>query len=400
MTPRLLFVQPSLNPGGGGNGVAAWMLQALAHDFACTLLTLEPPDFAAVDQYYGTSLAGVEIAVARARPVLSGLVRCLPLRLDLLKSALLFVEARRITSHFDLAATANNETDLGVAAMQYVHYPARLYPRPDADMRWFHFSGVLHAYRALAARIHPAASDAVARNLTLVNSAWVGARMLDAYGFYGEVVYPPVVWSEAPEPWEQREIGFVTVGRLSPEKEFGRIIRILSRVRSRGHDVHLHIVAAADRHSRAYARTIRRDVAAHADWVTLHGTLTRAQLQRLQARHRFGIHGMKEEHFGMAIAEMVRAGCVVFVPAGGGQTEIVGDPRLQYASEDDAVSKICAALESPDLQRALRCTLAGSAERFEPARFMTAIRQAARRQMQASAPPAAATTPATSAAAR
>ena len=37
------------------------------------------------------------------------------------------------------------------------------------------------------------------------------------------------------------------------------------------------------------------------------------------------LHGMREEHFGMAPAEMARAGVIVWVPNGGGQMEIVGD---------------------------------------------------------------------------
>jgi glycosyltransferase involved in cell wall biosynthesis len=398
--PRLLFVQPSLNPGGGGNGVAAWMLQALAQDFDCTLLTLETPRFDMIDRYYGTALSGLNVAVACARPLLSALLDRLPFRLDLLKSALLFAEARSVSATFDLAATASNEADLGAPGIQYVHYPARLYPRPDADIRWFHFSWLLRMYRALATQIQPASRDAIARNMTLVNSAWVGGRMREAYGVAGDVVHPPVVWNGPAVSWEAREPGFVTVGRRSPEKDFEKIIRILSRVRANGYDVHLHIVANPDRHNRAYARAIERDVRRGGDWITLHDELPRGDLQGLLATQRFGIHGMIDEHFGMAIAEMVRAGCLVFVPAGGGQKEIVDDDRLQYGSEDEAVTKICEVLENDDLQAALRWTFGGRAEKFAPERFMTAIREAARRQLRAAGQQSAATIRATSAAAR
>ena len=54
---------------------------------------------------------------------------------------------------------------------------------------------------------------------------------------------------------------------------------------------------------------------------------------------------MREEHFGMAPAEMARAGCIVWVPRGGGQMEIVGrEPALMYESDDEAVEKISATL--------------------------------------------------------
>ena len=51
------------------------------------------------------------------------------------------------------------------------------------------------------------------------------------------------------------------------------------------------------------------------------------------ASHRYGIHGMREEHFGMAPAELARAGAIVWVPRGGGQMEIVGhEPALMFDS--------------------------------------------------------------------
>ena len=70
-------------------------------------------------------------------------------------------------------------------------------------------------------------------------------------------------------------------------------------------------------------------------------------------QHRYGIHGMTGEHFGIAPAELQLAGCLTFVPSDGGQTEIVeGDERVMYHDVDDAVRKIShvlsdAALEAP-----------------------------------------------------
>ncbi len=71
---------------------------------------------------------------------------------------------------------------------------------------------------------------------------------------------------------------------------------------------------------------------------------------------------MREEHFGMAPAEMARAGAIVWVPRGGGQMEIVGrEPALMYESDDDAVRKISAMLASASEQQRLREHLASSA---------------------------------------
>ena len=95
----------------------------------------------------------------------------------------------------------------------------------------------------------------------------------------------------------------------------------------------LHIVGTDD--DRAYTAHIRRLAAADPAWITLHENLARADLAALLARQRYGIHAMEGEHFGIAVAEMVRAGCIVFVPRTGGPIEIVGaDERLRFGSPD------------------------------------------------------------------
>lgn len=62
---RILFVQPSFQPPGGGNGVAAWMLQALRGRHALGALTWTPLDVDEMNRFYGTSLRRDELVVER-----------------------------------------------------------------------------------------------------------------------------------------------------------------------------------------------------------------------------------------------------------------------------------------------------------------------------------------------
>jgi hypothetical protein len=97
-------------------------------------------------------------------------------------------------------------------------------------------------------------------------------------------------------------------------------------------------------------------------------------MRTLIATHRYGIHGMREEHFGMAPAEMVRGGMIVWVPNGGGQVEIVGDaPDLRYDSEEHAVASILRCMGDAAVERSLRDHLALQGERFSVERFMSAV---------------------------
>ena len=71
---------------------------------------------------------------------------------------------------------------------------------------------------------------------------------------------------------------------------------------------------------------------------------------------------------------MVKAGCIVFVPNGGGQTEIVNHPALIYEDDDDAVRKIETVLANANLQETLRERLSQGVQRFSAERFTEAIR--------------------------
>lgn len=112
----------------------------------------------------------------------------------------------------------------------------------------------------------------------------------------------------------------------------------------------------------------------NADWVFLEGKMGGGKKAEFIGRHRYGISGCWNEAFGIAVAEMVKAGCLVWVPAGGGQTEIVGHPELIYAAREDAIGKIGRALGDGALGAALRKHLEGQNEMFSVDRFAREVR--------------------------
>ena len=71
-----------------------------------------------------------------------------------------------------------------------------------------------------------------------------------------------------------------------------------------------------------------------------------------------------DEPFGIAVAEMVNAGAIVFVSNGGGQTEIVDSPQLIYDGIEEAVEKISRVLREESLQRELLCQLQHQSSSF------------------------------------
>jgi glycosyltransferase involved in cell wall biosynthesis len=121
---------------------------------------------------------------------------------------------------------------------------------------------------------------------------------------------------------------------------------------------------------------------ANSSWVTLHEDLSRGELAELAARQRYGMHAFKNEHFGMAVAEMVRAGCIPFVHNSGGPPEIVGnDRRLIYESEEDAAQKIMRVLGDPAAQEDIRQRLALRKDFYSVETFVRAIRAEVRQAL-------------------
>ncbi len=371
---RVLLVQPSLQPPGGGNGVAAWVLQALAPVHRVTVLSWRPVDIEPINRFFGTQLRSGDFQNLVVPASWRLVPDHLPVPGALLRLSLLMRYTRKVSDGFDVLFGVYNETDFGRRGIQYVHYPTYLRPRPGVDLRWYHgLQGALSVYYGLADRIAGFSLERMKRNLTLVNSDWTGSEMYRFLGIPTRTLYPPVVDPAPGAPWAERKNGFLALGRLSPEKEYERVMRILARVREHVPDLTLTIVGTWDRHGRRYRDRLLALARSLGPWIEFRHDASRDEVRALMAAHRYGIHGMREEHFGMAVAEMARAGCIVWVARGGGQMEIVGrEPVLMYGTEDEAVEKIARTLGDPIEQLRLRMGLT-TTDRFSTHHFVEQV---------------------------
>lgn len=375
---RVLLLQLSLQPPGGGNAVGAWMAQALKEAHDVSVLTWQPLDVAAVNRFYGTSIAPGEITTHRVAPALRRLVSAVPLPLHSLRMALLSRAYRRLGAAFDVVIATDTEADLQQRGIQYVTYPWtprwRVPGTPGPALRWFHRSALVRPYFRLCDALAPSTREGIARNDTYTCSDWSAQVIRRMYGIQARTLYPAVVGTFPVVEWAARADGFVCVGRISPEKELDLVIDVLTAVREHAPQLTLH-VAGTPSGAGAYHRHILGRVRAAGGWITYHQGLSREALSRLIAANRYGIHGMRGEHFGIAVADLVRGGCVVFVPEDGGPREIVGsDPRLLYRSAADAVDKIRRVLKDPGEQAALQTHLAARRDLFSESRFMDRVR--------------------------
>jgi glycosyltransferase involved in cell wall biosynthesis len=355
---KILLVQRSLQPPGGGNAVAVWMIEALKQEFEVTTLTAQPIDIEAINRFYGTSLTPTDFRTYVLPWPLRQLQHLDPDPFSIQPLCLLMRRAKQMRPYFDVIISTDGEADVGCPAIQYVHYPwlARLY-QPQKGLTRRTYWQFINAHCRPWRLVSGFSFERMKQNFTLVNSNWTGNRFEEFYGVQTQTIYPPVAGAFPQTPWPQRENGFVCLGRIDPEKRQLDLIDLVARLRTQGHNLRLHLVGTRGSHPEAvaYYRRVQQQVQENADWVFLHENLSRAELLQLVSRQRYGLHGMPDEHFGIAVAEMVQAGCIVFVRREGGQTEIVGgNDRLLYGSIDEAVAKIERVLNSHLEQQILR----------------------------------------------
>ena len=358
---KVAIVHPGLG-SGGSEAAALWSIEALKNDYDVTFISLDGIDLERLNAYYGTALAAGDFSLRRA-PLPLGLRNTK--KFDGLKGRFLLRYVQRIASEFDLLISCYGPMDFGKRGVQMIadfsfvdEWRLELHPTFQTRKTWFYGDTLVRRiYLALCDRIAVIRPEAWKQNITLANSAWSADRLLKKYEITSQVVYPPVILDIPQIPATTRDRGFICLGRVSPEKCVHSVIEILRKVRERGHNVHLHLLGGIDNSD--YGQKVRALAGQFPEWVFLEGWVQGDRKKALLAGHRFGINACPNEAFGIAVAEMVLAGCVVFVPNGGGQVEIVNHPSLIYDNDADAVDKIDAVLKDAAVEDSLRSPSAG-----------------------------------------
>ncbi len=374
---KVALVHPGLG-FGGSEAAVLWTIEALKRDYHVTLISMGEVDLERLNAYYGTPLVPGDFSTQRV-PLPWGLRNTS--EFSALKGRFLQRYIRRFAPEFDVLISGYGPMDFGKPGVQMIadfsfvdEWRLELHPTFRTRKTWFYGDTLVRrTYLGICDRIAAVSPEAWKQNITLANSAWSADRLLKKYGIPSQVVYPPVAIDFPLTPYADRDKGFVCLGRVSPEKCVHSVIEILQRVRERGHDVHLHILGGLD--DSDYANKVRGLAEHFREWVFLEGWTLGDRKRELLAGHRFGINACPNEAFGIAVAEMVLAGCLVFVPNGGGQAEIINHPALIYEDEADAVEKIDYILTHEAEQEKLRAHLRLGSNSISVKTFVEAIRR-------------------------
>jgi len=151
----------------------------------------------------------------------------------------------------------------------------------------------------------------------------------------------------------------VAVGRLTPVKDFCRLVRVMAGVRDRVPDLELVIVGEG------YERAaIEAQVAAVGgqDWVRLPGRISDEELLSLYRRSWLAVSASTREGWGMTLTEAAACGTPAVATDIAGHADAIDDGRsgLLGRSDDELVEMATRVLTDPTTRSALR---AGALER-------------------------------------
>lgn len=359
MRTDYLFVARSLRPLGGEEALVARCLECLLQRGTVTVLTSDGVDLEGLDRMAGTRLAAASFdLVTVGSPLLRALSQIgIPTRL--LNFRLLLSRVRKCRRPGQPCLSVGADLDLGdgegvwqyLAASPRFHSKRLLAQNLDGAKRW-PLKMLVRANLALCDLLIPCLDSRTARQLTATASDWIGEEFESCYGRPADLVLHPPPLGLCQPPEVKRIWGFVGVSRAEPGKGWMSMIEVVSRLRQRGHPVSFTMLCLGTEED-ALVQRLRAEVTQSADWLRLELNAPRDRLDQALRDHSFGLHLAQREGYGMAVAEMLLAGCLTGVSESGGQTEIVTEPELRFADLEDAVEKWHRILSHPELRERL-----------------------------------------------
>ena len=186
--------------------------------------------------------------------------------------------------------------------------------------------------------------------------------------FNSSVFYPPTTFEFNDITVKRDPLLAIYVGRIFPPKKITDIIDIVDRARTiSGKDIKLHI--AGQLHQSPYIELLQ-DIERKSPWLKLVGPVYGKEKEAFMLSATYAIHAERDEAFGIAIAEYIKAGCIPIIPDEGGPTEIVDDHALEFHTNEDAAATLTRLINDQDFhcERLRHCT--ERAKEFSCAAYM------------------------------
>ena len=161
-------------------------------------------------------------------------------------------------------------------------------------------------------------------------------------GYYGQfnstVFYPPTIFEFTATDVPRDPLLAIYIGRIFPPKRITDIIAVVERARElSGKDLKLQIAGMLM--EIPYTELLKK-MAAERPWLQLVGAKYGEEKEKFMLSATYALHAERDEAFGIAIAEYLKAGNVPIVPDEGGPKEIVDDSELTFKTNEEAAQTL------------------------------------------------------------
>ncbi|MEM2909599.1 MAG: glycosyltransferase family 4 protein [Nitrososphaerota archaeon] len=346
--------------GGGGDVFVVYLLRALKElGHEVIFATTRPTDWEPIQRSLGWLFRPDEERRLTIMPDVNGF----KLYRDLLPAPLVKKLRRDCDITFD-AYGLNLLWNLDIA---YLHTPLT---KDELSTKYSR-----SMYAKLYYRIYRYLADRKLRKLktrVLTNSKYSRQIIWETLGIDSQVIYPPVdtaLYSKLTAN-EFRDNIVLTVGRYTWERKLELIADLAVLVP----EAEFHIVGNT---AMKYAHEVIALIKSKAERlgvsnrVHIHVDISLKEKMDLMSRAKVYLNTLRDEHFGIAIAEAMSAGIIPIVPNEGGQREIVPSNEFMYESIEEAAELIRRWLKDWNPSLAKKLSLA--VERFSYNRFKSEI---------------------------
>lgn len=355
MKKKIAILHPSFG-WGGAEAVCVWVIDALLDKFDIDLIVTEKNvTIYKINKFYETNFSDHDFNIINI---------FFPIRGYLLQSHLAQRYFKNNIKKYDFAISTNNEMDFGKKGIQYIHYPILEKKKKNILKK---------SYNKFVITLSKYQFKGMQNNLTLTNSLWTKRQIKRIYNLESKVLYPSLVDKLPFTNRKEKQEGFVCIGRITPAKELEKVIEILSKVKKIFPSITLDIIGYIE--DKKYFKKIENVINDKSDWIKIKSNLSHKEIKESIIKFKYGIHGMKNEHFGIVILEMIKAGIIPFVANDGGQVEIVDEENLIYRDKEDAVKKIEKVLENNLLQKKILTKLQEQDKKFSKEVFTKQIKE-------------------------
>jgi glycosyltransferase involved in cell wall biosynthesis len=378
---NFLVVHPSFDVIGGAEIVALHIIDFLANrvDGKLSLLTLRPVNWTSVFSRVPLVVPTEKIENPIAKCPSTVLKR--KGKLELLKLAYLHRAAKSISAEYDICFSTYNELDFSRPGIQYIHHPSFASRKLLHQLHFLDTTNVLDQvpfanffYRKVTNVISQDRLSGFRQNFTMVNSNFMKEIVEKTFGIKSEVVYPAFLEDDGTcdrLDWRVRDLRFVTIGRVSPDKQHFRVIKDFALLAREFPEA--DFVIAGRSVDKQHERFLIKKAGELGVRLRLLTDLSRLELKDLLRTSKFYVHSKINEHFGIAIAEAAAMGCLPLAHDSGASKEIVSSPLLLFKSGAELINKAKVLLNDDEERKKVSVVLETGLRRFKTSAFYSRL---------------------------